>query len=108
MQDENRCSSPGFILTWLSCFTLQPELSNLPYLTGGKCPGWLIDHGNGGAYFSGTVEEEHYRLQYFEAADVRVSGIYPSGTGLISQMPCTTTLRSRYSREQLAATLARS
>ena len=33
-----------------------------------------IDDGNGGAYFSETVED-HYRLQYFEALDLAVVSI---------------------------------
>ena len=33
-----------------------------------------IDDGNGGGFFSETVEE-HYRLQYFEAVDLAVASI---------------------------------
>lgn len=58
-----------------------------------------IDDGNGGDYFSETVEE-HYHLQYFEAIDLAVAS---SRVVLISQvMLYTATLRSYYSGEQLA------
>lgn len=68
-QDENRCGIPGFY--WPGSVALHFSWCWATFPTPKEKSAQIFNDGNGGEFFTETVDD-HFYLQYFEAADLAV------------------------------------